>query len=324
MININLVVSQQAAARFRGDVALFEQYLQQLSGELMKQEAGLTALAAIKFQAPIPSVGGKASGDGLGVPAKKQGEHAVERDIRKIFVASDSNFKPAVLSFAGSMENFIAWRNQPFGLRSDTLRKIHADGNLQRAYERIRKFIGPKADEEAALVRRKTYVGAGELRALHDDQRRQFRGRLYKHGGPSRDVKISPYIAPESAIKKYVKERQKRVGWMKAGWSAVIERIGMVNVNGRKFRPAGGKVPVWVKRHTGGGGGRLNLEFTSSRKKVQILNEAGNVDGIALSWDVAQKVISFRNVSISARPYQSDMDKAVSLWNQGRIRLRST
>lgn len=323
MINISLQISQRMADRLKGDIRLFESYLQQLSGELMKQEAGLTALAAIKFQAPIPSSGGRASGDGLGVAAKKQGEVAVERDIRKIFRSADVNARPQVLAFAGSMENFIAWKSQPFGLRSDTLRKIHADGDVVRAFDRIRKFIGPKADEEASLVQRRTYVGPGEMRGLHDEQRRIYRGRLYKHGGPTREVKMSPYVIQESAIKRYVKERQKRVGWMKAGWAKVIERIGMVNVNGRKFRPAGGKVPMWVKRHAGGGGGRLNLDFTASRKRVQILNESGNVDGIALSWDVARKVIDFRNVSISSRPYQSDMDKAVSLWNQGRIKLLS-
>lgn len=321
MININLVVSQQAAARFRGEVALFEKYLQQLGGELMKQEAGLTALAAIKFQAPIPSSGGRASGDGLGVAAKKQGEAAVEKDIKRMFRSTDDKIATGLPTLATTMENFIAWRATPFSARSRVLGKIHADPDIDRAYGRARKFLR-RAIEEDAMANRKTYVSAGEMRSLHETERKKYRGRIGAHGGPAREIKMSPFIVSQASINRYVKERQRMVGWMKAGWAKVIERIGIVNVNGRKFRPAGGKVPAWVRRHGQGGGGMVNTSFTRDRQKVVIMNEAGNVDGIALAWDVARKVIDFRNASIMSRPYQADVDKAVSLWNRGLIKLR--
>lgn len=326
MININLEVSQRAAERFRGDLAAFEQYLGQLGGELMKQESALTALAAIMFQAPLPNEGGKIKEDvglGLGLFAKRQGERAIQLDIAKIF-RTNSDTLPNVLAFAGSLENFMAWKAGPFPekIRSPITHKIWADENMERAYDRVRRFIGSKADENAALVQRKTYADYGEMRSIHDNQRRIYRGRLYANGGPTRDVQLSPYIVSEQNLRRYTKERQKRVGWMKAGWATVIARIGRVNINGRTFNPAGGKVPAWVKRHGQGGGGAVNISYTRERKKAVILNAYGNVDGIALSWDVAKKVIDFRNVSLNSRPYQTDVDKAVSLWNAGRIKVR--
>lgn len=321
MINIHLEVSQRAAERFRGDLAMFEQYLQQLSGELMKQEAGLTALAAIKFQAPIPSMGGRASGDGLGLAARRQGESAVAKDIGRIFRTTDDKVATGLPTLATSYENFLAWRSTPFSARSAILGKIHADPNIDRAYNRARNYLR-RAIEEDGLANRRNYVSGGEMRSLHDAERMKYRGRIGAHGGPSREVKLSPYIVSERNLARYTKERQKRVGWMKAGWARVIERIGTVNVNGRVFRPAGGKVPAWVRRHGQGGGGQLSLAFGERRKAVKILNDAGNVDGIAVTWDVARKVIDFRNVSINSRPYQTDVDKAVSLWNAGRIKAR--
>lgn len=321
MINIHLQVSQQAAARFRGEVSLFEKYLHQLGGELMKQEAGLTALAAIKFQAPIPDVGGKAGGDGLGLAARRQGEAAVERDIKRIFRSTDDKIATGLPTLATSMENFMAWRSTPFSARSRVLGKIHADPDIDRAYNRARNFLR-RAVEEDGMANRKTYVSAGEMRSLHESERKKYRGRIGANGGPSREIKLSPYIIAEQSMRRYIKERQKRVGWMKAGWAKVIDRIGTVNVNGRVFRPAGGKVPAWVRRHGQGGGGSVNTSFTRDRQRVVIMNESGNVDGIAVAWDVARKVIDFRNVSIRLRPYQTDVDKAVSLWNRGLIRLR--
>lgn len=326
MININLEVSQKAAAKFKGDLAMFEEYLGHLGGELMKQESALTALAAIMFQAPLPNEGGKIKEDvglGLGLFAKRQGERAVAFDISKIFRTNDDTL-PNVLAFAGSLENFMAWKSQPFPkkLRSPITQKIWADENMERAYDRVRRYIGRKADENAALVQRKTYAEYGEMKSIHEGQKKIYRGRLYAHGGPSRDIKLSPYIVSEQNLRRYTKERQKRVGWMKAGWATVIARIGRVNINGRTFNPAGGKVPAWVKRHGQGGGGAVNISYTRERKKAVILNSAGNVDGIAISWDVAKKVIDFRNFSLNARPYQSDVDKAVSLWNSGRIKVR--
>lgn len=324
MINIHFQLSQQRSMRFREELRLFDEYLKNLSGEIIKQEAGLTALAAIMFSAPVSP--DKGVNGGLGVAAKKIGERAVERDIRSIFRSND---EPSAIArniarptMATSMEAFMQWRQQPFADKTKILGKIHADPDIDRAYGKVRNLMRKKL-EIMAEADRNVYIEPGMMSSLHEEQRKKYRGRIRRNNGPDRNVGYSPYIVGEMAIKRYVKERQKKVGWMKAGWSHVIDRIGMVSINGRKFRPAGGKVPQWVKRHGRGGSGMVMQDLVSmGRRYVKILNLAGDADGISTTYSVAKKVIDYRSMMINRRPYQDYIDKAVALWNSGRIKVR--
>lgn len=322
MINISFVISQRRAARFKEEVRLFDEYMKTLSGEILKQEAGLTALAAIMFSAPMSVQSGQ--GAGLGLAAKKIGERAVERDIRSIFRSNDEPGAAARIIFrptmATSMEAFMQWRQQPFGDKTKILGKIHGDPDIERAYGKVRNLMSRRL-QIMAEADRNVYIEPGQMKSIHDQQRSKYRGRVIRHNGPDRDISLSPYIVGEMAIKRYVKERQKRVGWMKAGWSHVIDSIGTVNINGRKFRPAGGKVPQWVKRHGRGGSGMVMQDLISTgRRYVKVLNFAGDADGISTTYDVTRQVIGYRSMMINRRPYQSDVDKAVQLWNAGRIK----
>jgi hypothetical protein len=324
MINIHFQLSQQRSMRFREELRLFDEYLKNLSGEIMKQEAGLTALAAIMFSAPVSP--DKGVNGGLGVAAKKIGERAVERDIRSIF---RSNEEPSAMArnlsrpvMATSMEAFVAWRQQPFSDKTKILGKIHSDPDVERAFGKVRNLMSKKL-EAMAQANQNVYIQPGSIKSIHEQQRQKYRGRILRHNGPDREISLSPLIVGEMAIKRYVKDRQKRVGWMKAGWSHVIERIGTVNINGRVFRPAGGRVPQWVRRHGRGGSGMVMHDLISmGRRYVKILNLAGDADGISTTYDVSRKVMDYRNRMINARPYQGDVDKAVALWNSGRIKIR--
>ena len=326
MINISYVISQRRAARFREEVRLFDEYMKQLSGQILRQEAGLTALAAIMFSAPMSVNRGE--GAGLGVPAKKIGERAVERDIRSIF---RSNETPSAVAanmtrptMATSMEAFLAWRQQPFADKTKILGKIHSDPDIDRAYGKVRNLMSRRL-QIMAMADRNVYIQPGQMKSIHDQQRQKYRGRILRHRGPDQDIGYSPYIVGEMAIKRYVKDRQKKVGWMKAGWSHVITQIGTVNINGKVFRPAGGKVPQWVKRHGRGGSGMVMQDIASEgRRYVKVLNLVGDADGISTTYDVSRQVIGYRNMMINRRPYQSDVDKAVQLWNAGRIRNFTT
>lgn len=324
MINIHFQLSQQRSMRFREELRLFDEYLKNLSGEILKQEAGLTALAAIMFSAPISPERGQNAG--LGVAAKKIGERAVERDIRSLFRSNEEpsavarNMKRPVM--ATSMEAFLAWRQQPFADKTKILGKIHSDPDIERAYGKVRNLMKRKL-EMMAEADRNTYIQPAMMESLHEQQRKKYRGRILRHNGPDRDVTLSPYIVGEMAIKRYVKKRQKKVGWMKAGWAHVIQRIGTVNINGRVFRPAGGKVPQWVRRHGRGGSGMVLQDLVSmGRRYVKILNLEGDADGISTTYAVSRKVIDYRSMMINRRPYQGDVDKAVRLWNSGRIKVR--
>ena len=62
--------------------------------------------------------------------------------------------------------------------------------------------------------------------------------------------------------------------------------------------------------------------LTEKRKKMTIENLWGNADGIATDWRVVDKVISYRNSQINRNDYrQAALDKAVDLWNKGRITI---
>lgn len=316
--NIHVVVKERTAKKLREDVEMFRAYMRSLGNEMLKQEAALSAKAFMMFSAPIPSTGNRATGHGLEIAAKKQGEHAVESDIRSIFKKpSDSIFGAADPSF-GSMAAFLQWKEHGRPTGNDVLGKIWDDTNVERAFQKARNLAGLRG--KGVVIR-----SAGEMRSIHEAERTRYRGRIRRHGGPSQDIRRRPLVAPAALISAYVKQRQAKVGWMKAGWWAVITSIGQITVNGVTKNPATGRPTIgnWVKRHGAGGGGRIRHD--RERMRFAIINDDGDADGISTENAVVEKVMQYRldrqTESNAAR--QRWIDAGARLWNQGRVMPRS-
>lgn len=311
--NIHVVIRRNTAERLRKDVDMFRAYMRSIGSEMLKQEGALAAKAFMLFSAPIAQ-----GGNGLEIGAKKQGEYAVEQDIRSIFKKpSDVIFGAADPSF-GSMSAFVAWKQNKRPTGNDVLGKIWDDTNIQRAYQKARNL---------ASLRNKgqTVTSVGEMRAIHEAQRTAFRGRIRRHRGPTPGIKRNPYVATAGLIASYVKQRQAKVGWTKAGWWAVIQSIGTFTINGVTRNAASGRPTIggWVKRHGSGAGGRNRHD--KQRMRFTIINDNGDADGVATENSVVSKVMQYRlDRQTEANAHrQAAINKGCRLWNQGRVMPRS-
>lgn len=312
-LNIHLVVRENRVRKFKQEIELFRTYMKSLTGDLLKQEAALTSLEFINRTAPIQPKQGKEYA-GLHIGAKHQGEEAVNRDIRSIFKPTDFMLAGAVDIAYGSLDAFNRWKRRPLPRgANDVIRRIYQSTDVEGAYKAAQRFMSRRDISRGV-------DNAGVMRSIHERERQiaRKRGRITKSGGPSSEIKgppYRPYFAEANVINKYIKERQRMVGKAKAGWYEVIQRIGTVKLNGKVQRPAGGKVPQWVKRNASGRGFML-----ARPNKVTITNTLGNVNNIAVDSNTVMEVINARNVRINLNPYhQRELDRAVRLWNQGRI-----
>lgn len=310
---------ENSPRRVAGDVQLYAEYLGRLTFNCVRHEAALCAVGFLRFTPPfkIRETVGEKGKSGLGKDDEAVGNFAVEQDIRAIFRPTDSNLAGAVDPAYGSLDAFLRWKRQKMPKNSNSIMlAIWQDANVERSYAKARNLFTNR--DRSRLV-----DSPSQMRAIHDAQRRAFRGRVRRHNGPSQDVKRSPYIAEASVINKYVQMRQKQVGWLKAAWAKVIGTIGKVELNGRMVNPGGGTyLARWITRHGGGGGGHVAQDF--GRKRVKIVNAVGDNDDVSTTADVTEKVMTWRNLNLNARnPYQKEVDKSVRLWNAGRIRARN-
>ncbi len=145
---------------------------------------------------------------------------AVARDIKKLFKRV-----PTSTPFFNKPENR--------GLQS-RLRRYVRSSNLAA----VREVLGEVFHTEPRVL-------VGIDRALHGSHRTKA-GAV-----PGRPKKS--FVIPNAAISNYTKERQKLVGFMKAGWKRALVALGV-------------SLPAWVSRHDGANGSfedRLNSSSPS-------------------------------------------------------------
>lgn len=315
--NIYIVVKEERIRKFRLQLNLFEAYIRSLRGDLLRQEAALTALEFINRTSPIRPEADR-SNAGLYDGARQTGERAVERDIRSIFKPTDFMLAGAVDPTYGSLDAFQRWKRKPLPKGSnEVIRRIYNAQDETKAFEFARRFMSNRAYSRGL-------ADEGAMEAIHERERQRSRlkGRITRGGGPSSDIKgppYRPYFADANHIDRYIKKRQKMVGTAKAGWWEVIRSIGQVKINGRVQQPTGTRVLKWIKRNAKGTG---SFRRDPAAKRVTIINSLGNINGIAVESNTVQEVINSRNARLNANPYlQRELDRAVRMWNKGQIKV---
>ena len=303
MINLSIRVRE---TRVRGDLKQFRAYLGKLTGDLLTQEACLTARMAIKLSAPMAQSGGQ----GDKKAAEVMGNRAIDKDVRAIFAPRHATLSAVFADGrAAARSRFDAWREKPLSQSSSTLlSKIHSDSDLDRAFERAsRLFLGKQP-------RNKSVDSVAAMKPLHDEQR--YRGRVVRFGRPSKQVKRYPHVTREANIKKYIKMRQMQVGKMKSGWWDIISKHGRNLVIFGRTVDAGAKaMPKWITRHSGGGTMSKSTALFSARPKITIRNAIGNAVGAGDERRTHAAVVRGRMMAIAKRPYQVYANRIVRNWN---------
>lgn len=290
--------------RVKGDMSAFRRYVGEVTANLTKQEACLTARAALKYAPPLVPTGGQ----GDTAQAGKMGERAIDKDVRAIFAPPGSTLQSVFKRNGnGSMEDFISWRAKPLRAASSTLlMKIHQDEDVDRAFNRAQRLYSGTED------RSKKLDNMGAMSTIHKQQRKN--GRVVREGRPSKEIKRYPFIVKEALIKKYIKLRSRAIGKLKSGWWHIISKYGSgINIFGRIVDAGAKGLPKYITRHIGPG--NLTLAKGGNSYRVRITNQIGDADGAGLRAKTYKLVVAHRQGAISKRPYQVYANRLVRNWN---------
>jgi hypothetical protein len=283
----------------------FGAYTKQLTTELCKEEAALTAREAINYSPPLDGGNGEAgSGGGKGDKpiAKRFGDFAVTYDVLTVVTEDSKSLALAVNAKTGSRDKFNQWRMGKPPKSVGIVQKLWADKNGDRAFKRAQSLFQKWGSSRLNFIDNEQ-----TLKARHDQARALYRGRIRKNGGRDAQGKLKgqPFtFAPYKLIKDYIKKRQERVGWMKAGWVTAINKIGKPVINGMEQTRGLRKLPTWITRHNathGKVGINVSQGSDSNDVLITIRNDLGNIFGVGYLAGTKMYVIAVRQGKLQRR-----------------------
>ena len=294
-ITVNRTLNAQCAKVFRD----FGAYTKQMTVDLVKEEGALTCRAAIDFSPPLDGAGG---GKGDKKVAERWGNWAVANDVLTVVGEDSKTLASAMGSKKNSLAKFTKWRMGKPPKTQGLAMKIWQDTNPERAFKRAQNLFGRFAGNRIGIIENDS-----ALKARHDRIRKMYKGRIRKNGG--RDPMTGqvkgeqPHFASIQLIKNYIKTRQLRVGYMKAGWIAAINKIGTPKINGVEKKFGLRKMPVWVSRHNAGHGavGLNVVNAAANDVYLTVRNDLGNIFGVGYLAGTRRFVIGVRSGKMSAR-----------------------
>jgi hypothetical protein len=309
VIALNLVPRK---TRILGDFAEFKSYLRTLRGDLLKQEACLTARAAIKFTPPVigtrdgkPRTGG---GEGDKARGGEWGMRAVDKDIRSIFAPPGSTLSSIFAGNRYSRSHFAAWRSKNAPKNGPEFFQTLHSADEDKSWEQAKNLYAGKP------TRHKTADNIGQMATLHRKERRK--GIIVRAGGPSPEVRAYPHIVKNALINKYIKLRQRAVGKMKAGWWKILNTYGRnLTIFGRTVNSGIKGLPAYITRHNMNTGSMLTVN-TDRFGRIVITNSIGDAEGASMNNATAAFVIRYRQDQIAQRPPQVYVNRLVRNWNR--------
>lgn len=319
MVDLNIQTYTPRTLRLAERLPQFNAYLKSLQREILKQEAALAARAFIKFTPPIPMGGGM----GDTHAAKKQGQIAVDRDIRSMFAPLTATLRGALDPTYGGLQEFMKWRSKPLrgGKAGAILEAIHQDPIPERAFNKAKNlYLNAKRPPTQTFV----MDDAAEFSRVHKDQRKHYRGRITRHNGPDEALQQFPYFAEPRQLDRYIKSQQDLVGKTQSGWVRVITGIGTVKLRGDYLMSGLKGLPKHLYKLSGEGHIRYSASFwgrftgLATSSFINIRNPRGNINGVGDEARTKMKVIEYRLNQIRARPYSRILNQGIRHWNAGR------
>lgn len=303
---ISVSVNMTSGRKIRGDLAAYRVALNKLVENLVVQEGCLTARAAIKFTPPLTT-----GSDGDTANAGRVGAVAVDRDVRAVVKPGDSSLKAAVDPFYGDIDTFEKWRARPIPKTSNIIiRKIHADEDVQRAFDRAVAFF-------KNLAPSRFLGGEGAIRQAHEAERKAYRGRITRNRGPSDAVRRSPFFADPRDIDAYVKKRQMMVGRMKSAWWRIIDLHGRgLMINGRLVNSGAKGLPRYVTRHSSDDATSV-LRKSPRGPSFSIRNAIGNAMDVGTDAKTMEHVLTYRRNQRLADDPDKHLRRFTANWNRG-------
>jgi hypothetical protein len=220
--------------QFAKHLALYAMVMRKSIAEIVKNQAGLFAKDMCDFTPPFsgaePAIT-KGGEGGFGNKAKKKGQNAVSRDVRKIFAPLDQ--APAAgVAAAGNLGVFSAWIGAKAKLPPphypDYVFKMVAGGRIigQGEFDYFKQI-----ESRQSTPKTRFFMGTTEGRIKTEHERRRGK-KSYKVTETSEKV----YVDNWKPVDAYIKRVQQRVGKLKSGWYYA----------GLKLRPM--PTSAWISR----------------------------------------------------------------------------
>lgn len=342
MISIYPTKKTTGAVRsFMSDLNKFAIHTGQLIEEAVREEAALTARAAIKhspsMSAPVsPSSrnqtgqfvsGGGAGGDGDEKSSQAYGNRAVALDVYRIVRTADESLLSAVDDYS-NINDYIKWRTQGRGRDSlgiSFLNEIRLDTNHQQAYLKFKAVFHGKQTQHRKL-------DAGGLKSWHSEMKKKFKHRIRKNQSVDKSFFARPEghrVADDSTIQSVIRESQRRVGYLKSGWLACINQIGPVRIRTRKY-PMGQErrfglkgLAAYIKRHVAPGKVRMTFpsvyddSATNKLYRINIVNMVGNADEAGTTAKVIDKTLAYRTANRKGK-LEKLLNLGINQFNRGQ------
>lgn len=291
VIKVNRTLAETLVKSFKD----FGAYTAQLTEDLVKEEGALTCREAINYSPPLD---GKEGGKGDKKVAQRWGDWAVANDIMTVVTEDSKSAAAAVNARQGAFDKFMKWRQGKPPKSEGVMMRLWKDTNPQRAFARakvlLRKFNGSRNHQ---------VLNESSLEARHNRARKLFRGRIRKNGGANFMMSQGYAFAPAKVISDYIKKRQQRVGWMKAGWVTAIHKLGKPKINGMEKGFGLRKLPTWITRHNADHGsvGLNKYQTNSNNILLTVRNDLGNIFGVGYLAGTRQYVMGVRAGKLQRR-----------------------
>jgi hypothetical protein len=312
--DIQIVVSRNLTETLSRSFKGFAAYTRQLTEDLVKEEGALTCREAIIYSPPLDGASG---GKGDKKPAERWGNWAVANDILTIVTEDSKSAATAVNAKSGAFEKFVKWKQGKPPQSSGIIMKLWEDQDVRRSFARaralLRKFDGSRNHQ---------VLDASRLEARHNQVRNLYKGRIRKttKGKQLMGASLEYAFAPGKVIKDYIKKRQQRVGWMKAGWVAAIHKIGKPKINGIDKSFGLRKLPAWITRHNAAHGfvGLNTYQTISNNVLMTVRNDLGDIFGVGYLAGTKRRVMGVRAGKMQRRGNHL-MRAAIEKANKGQI-----
>jgi hypothetical protein len=291
VIKVNRTLAETLVRSFKD----FGAYTRQLTEDLVKEEGALTCREAINYSPPLD---GAAGGKGDKKVAERWGNWAVANDVLTLVTEDSKSAAAAVNARNGAFDKFVKWRQGKPPKSEGVLMAIWRSTDTQKAFARakalLRKFNGSRNHQ---------VLNEPSLEARHNRIRKLYRGRIRKNGGAGLMLSQGYAFAPAKVIKDYIKKRQLRVGWMKAGWVTAIHKIGKPKINGMEKGFGLRKLPSWITRHNANHGsvGLNKYQTNSNNILLTVRNDLGNIFGVGYLAGTRQYVMGVRAGKLQRR-----------------------
>ena len=212
--------------QFAQHLAIYKLVMRKSSEEIVKQQSRLFAQDMCDFTPPfsgkVPTIR-KGGEGGFGNKAKKKGQDAVSRDVRKIF-APLAQAPATGVAAAGNLGVLSAWIGAKAKLPPphypDYVFKMVEQGRIlgQGEWEYFKRTEAKHGSPKTRFLMGTT---TGAIQTIHEKRRGKPSYKVYE---TSKTEKV--YVDDWKPVESYIKRVQQRVGKLKSGWYYAGLKLG--------------------------------------------------------------------------------------------------